>query len=251
MKYLFILCFFSLALIGRSQDINKTNSNGKKQGKWIENYESSSKKRYEGQFDNGTPYGQFIFWYENGRKRAIMNYSQNGIIARTTYFFDDGKKMGEGKYINKEKDSVWVYYDDGMISYRETYKKGMLHGERTIYYVKSNVNTMIEIPKERVYIREHYVNNQRHGTYEEFYLEGAKKVEGKYVDGNKEGSFTYYYSNGKFEKIEHYKYAVKHGAFLYFDESGKQLGKVFYDRGTLLESEKEINKFLEQAKKDK
>ena len=247
MKVLFILLLLAPFANGQGK-FNQTDAQGRKQGPWKETWPKNTVKKYEGQFKDDKPFGTFKFWHENGKMRAVMKYSNRGTVSRVEFFNERGKLMARGKYVNKQKDSTWVHYArKDVVSYVETYKKGKLEGERIVYYVGNVSNSTMGAPTGVVYIKEHYRNGMRHGTYTEFHPDGSKRGSGEYVDGNKEGRFEYYYPNGKREKIETYKFAVKHGLFMLFSEEGKEIGKLFYQQGELLEGKK-LEEYLSKGK---
>jgi len=58
---LLISIFLFVSVLGFSQDdFNKKDSQGRKQGKWVELHEKSSIKKYEGQFKDDKPFGEFM-----------------------------------------------------------------------------------------------------------------------------------------------------------------------------------------------
>ncbi len=244
MKYILLIAFM-VPVLAMSQTINQKDGQGRKQGKWVEKWPKSTIKKYEGNFKDDKPVGVFHFWYEGGKQQAIMKYTGKDVAYVQFYHESGGEVMAQGKYINKKKDSTWVYYDQrGRLSYIENYKNGKLHGEKTIYYVDANVtNTGVTFKEGVVMQKSHYRDGLMHGDFEQFYTTGKKKAVGKYVDGNKEGGFTYYYSNGRIEKSEHYKYSVLHGAVVLFDKNGVEKGKIYYREGRLMEG-KELDAFL-------
>jgi len=155
--------------------------------------------------------------------------------------------MAAGTYINKVKDAEWKYYDNReRLSQKENYVNGKLEGERINYYI-DGISIGSYVPNVVLRI-ENYKNGVLHGPFKQYYFDSAIKQEGTYLDGNYDGRLTYYYSNGRREKIETYKYAVKHGLFMVFDEEGTVKGKLFYQRGRLLEG-KELERYLKHVEK--
>ncbi len=84
------------------QTFNQSDANGMKQGKWTKNY-SNGTPRYEGQFKNNHPYGEFKYYYESGALKAITRFSTDGIVAHTKTFHENKQPMAEGKYIKQKK----------------------------------------------------------------------------------------------------------------------------------------------------
>src|SRR5688572_20924382 len=90
----------------------KTNGAVKKNGYIKKKDPATNKLVYEGEFKNDVPVGKFKYYYPNDSVRAIMHFRTGGKVAYAWLFHMSGKRMAEGKYINREtKDSVWTYYD--------------------------------------------------------------------------------------------------------------------------------------------
>src|SRR5437868_5424204 len=130
---IFILSFY-LSPANAQDAPNITDASGKKQGHWIK-LDSNKKKIYEGNFVDNIPVGKFVYTYDNGNTQAITIFSDNGKVARTKMFDYAGKITGEGKYIDKQKDSVWRFYnEDGKLIADEIYVKGKKNGVCKVYF---------------------------------------------------------------------------------------------------------------------
>lgn len=72
---------------------------GERNGIWLHRYTSNDKKRFEGNYVNGQPDGEHVYWHE------------------------DGKLWKKGKFIYGRKDGDWKYYDElGVLILTITYK---------------------------------------------------------------------------------------------------------------------------------
>lgn len=221
------LVLFLTSFVGFAQ-VNQKDSQGRKQGPWKKPYESSNVFQYVGQFKDDKPYGKFVYYYESGKTKVILEYKTDGKTSYAQMYHESGYLMARGKYINQLKDSTWVQYDDrGIISYQEDYKNGMLDGQRVIFYEPQGGQFKV---MEYSYWRK----GLQHGEYKKYHPNSKVSEEGNYVDGNKEGEIKHYHPNGKISLVEHYKYAVRHGFQIAFDEKGIQLGYKFYWEGVEL-----------------
>ena len=239
MKILLTLLITLFATLSFAQ--NKTDGEGRKQGPWKKRYQKSAHFIYEGQFKNDKPFGEFTYYYQSGNIKAKVKFLKGGEIAyNTMYHESSGYVMAIGKYVNKQKDSLWVYYDNkGYIKSQENYKAGKLDGQRVVYYEPLHGKTVVAK-------YELYTNGLRHGQVKEYYPNSKLKMEGTYKSGNLEGTVKYYYGNGKLERIERYKHAVKHGWWIFFDEkTGKQLASELFWEGTKLKGEMKKKKAAE------
>jgi antitoxin component YwqK of YwqJK toxin-antitoxin module len=240
LKSLLILFTLLLTVPAISQaDINKTDSQGRKQGIWKKGYPNVKAFKYTGQFKDDKPYGKFMYYRENGTCEAIIDFADNGKTGRSKMFHNSGYLMAMGKYINQKKDSIWLYFDDrGTISYQEKYLGGLLNGQ-TVYYYEPKEG---KLPVARY---EYYEDDILNGEFREYHENMKLKAEGNYLDGNLHGKIKYYHGNGKLQKICRYKHAVKHGFWIFYNEEGKQVGDKLYWEGLLLKGAARERKIAE------
>lgn len=238
-----ILLAFNLASqpgTGGEKPQNKTDEKGRKQGLWMKRHPNNTVPQYKGSFKDDKPQGRFYFYYPSGKTKAVVDYENNGKLARSVMFHESGEVMGKGKYVNEKKDSVWTYYDrKGLISMKETYDNGKLNGEKIIYYAPKKNG------EERIAEITHFKNGMAHGEWKQFFINGTVKAEGEFVDGNYDGTVTYYHPNGNKSSVKRYKNAVLHGWQRAFDENGKQLDEKLYNYNKELKG-KEKEAFIEK-----
>ncbi len=223
----FILAFTSYS---QAQSFNQLDDSGRKEGKWVK-YFDNRKMKYEGQFRNDMPFGKFIHYYNTGDVKAIVVFSDDGIIGRSTTYYKNGKLMAEGKFINEQKDSVWRYYlneaTNPLIS-TETYVNGELHGESITYYTETGDPAEIVV----------YEDGRKNGKLIKYFPDGILMTESYYKNGVPDGDFKHYHPDGKIQILGSYKNGLQLGNWKYYDESGKQV-----DEEEFLKQEevKEIN----------
>ncbi len=205
-----------------SQDVNQVDDLNRKQGKWVKTYPNGT-IRYEGQFYNDKPYGIFKYFYDDAKPKAVTVFSNDGIVAHTKTYFETGQIMAEGKFINRLKDSTWLYYSDvdSSLVASEEYKKGVLNGKSISYYPKTLQPAQIVI----------YKNGVKEGDFKKFFSDGKLMTKGIYKNDTLEGEFILYYDNGKTELKGWYKAGMETGKWQYYDESGKSITKDEYKRG--------------------
>jgi len=223
-KHTFLfLTFLTVTDFGQ---VNQKDAQGRKQGVWKKPYPSSAAFIYVGQFKDDKPLGQFTYFYESGKTKIIMDFRDDGKTSYAKMYHESGYLMARGKYINQEKDSTWVTYDDrGIISYQEDYKKGKLDGQRVIFYEPVN-------GQYKVMEYSYWKAGLQHGEYKKYHPNSKVAEEGNYVDGNKHGEVKHYHPHGKIALVQRYKYAVKHGYQIAYDKTGKRTGYTLYCDGT-------------------
>ncbi|PLW98682.1 MAG: hypothetical protein C0591_03930 [Marinilabiliales bacterium] len=203
------LLMFIFINISLSQ--NLTDQQGRKQGKWVKNYNYGS-MRYEGMFLDDKPVGEFKYYYKDGSLKAITRYSASGDSAATKSFHKNGKTMAEGIYFKQQKEGKWLYYsdlDEALIS-EENYKNGQLHGKLITFYPESGK------PAEILEYRE----GKREGPLLKFFPEGSTMTEGTYVNDSLDGKFTLYWPDGKIQVSGAYDHGMQSGDWTYYDEEG-------------------------------
>ena len=88
--FLLLLNFLTISILF-AQPVNKTDSLGRKQGAW-KKYKGDT-LIYQGQFRNDIPFGDFSYYFADGKVKSKVKYSENGLIANTVVYHSNGKKM--------------------------------------------------------------------------------------------------------------------------------------------------------------
>lgn len=216
---LFISIIFLSFTYLQAQDLNQVDSNGNKQGKWRKTYLSGVIK-YEGQFRNDKPYGIFKHYYEDAQLKANTTFSDDGIIAHTKSFHENGQPLADGKYINQKRDSTWNFYSDidGSLVSVENYKIGTLYGLNILYY--PGQDQVAEITE--------YISGKKEGPYLKYFPDGKIMIEGNYSNNQLDGKYTVYYDDGTIEIDGKYLNGIKEGNWDYYDEEGKTISEEDY-----------------------
>jgi antitoxin component YwqK of YwqJK toxin-antitoxin module len=222
MKKLLFMLFFTLALLPLASAQNQTDARGLKQGPWAGTYGNGA-IRYRGQFQHGVPYGTFTYFYPTGAIKAKMKYSHHGHVAHVQSFHLNGKLMAEGKYLDRKKDSTWLYFSniDGKKVLEENYSKGIKEGATIIYFPKT------EHPSELT----EYKQGKKNGKWIRYFPDGKISTSGFYVNDTLQGSFQVYDVNGKLLMKGQYKNAMQDGLWQTYDSLGRVTKKVFYHNG--------------------
>jgi antitoxin component YwqK of YwqJK toxin-antitoxin module len=228
-KIVFTSIFSIFTLFLFSQDLNKTDANGKKQGDWKKYYENGF-VRYQGQFKDDKPVGTFNYYYETGKPSIIMNY--DGDVSRTIAFYEEGKLKAKGNYKNQQKDSIWNYYSSaGYKVSEELYVNGKKQG---------TVKTFFEDGK--IAEEKEYTNDVEEGEWNQYYEDGKVRMKSTYKNGVLEGK-TYYYDRGGKKMIEgNFLHDVRHGAWMFFDEKENITKKEIFVNGKCQNCEQNIIK---------
>lgn len=230
-KLLILLFIIQMPLIASAQntsdEINKTDAKGLKQGKWTKDY-PNGKLRYSGQFENNKPVGQFLYYYETGKPKATIQHAGDGKHASTTLFAEDGSKMAEGFYTNQLKDSTWKYFDSkGNLSAIECYKNTKMHGIWKTYYQADTAIAELTT----------YKDGKKDGPWKQFFKSGKLKCAGFYFNENLDGEYIGFNTEGITLYKGQYSDGLREGLWEYFTDEGKLKTKEWYKNGEMIKEE--------------
>ena len=68
--------------------------------------------RFEGQFKDDFPIGEFVYYDESGAVKVRNNYSSDGSVAESVMYSDSGVVVAQGNYKNKRKDGLWRFFSE-------------------------------------------------------------------------------------------------------------------------------------------
>lgn len=225
---------------GNDSIVNYTDIQGNKQGKWIRKYDKD-KIAYMGYFKNNMLVGNYKRWYYSGALKAEINYNEEGSVGYAKLYWDNGKLMATGKYINQNvKDSIWQYYGtDGILMLKESYKNGVLDGNTVAYFRNGNRSKLAP-----------YTNGKLNGIYKEYWEDnGITRLEIYYKDGVRYGAINVFYENGKPYLKGNYFCDLPHGKWIVYFKDGKIEKELDYYHGTLKNEDKYNEEFKQQMKK--
>jgi len=192
---------------------NQTDNSGKKQG-WWKRYYPDGTIMYTGFFVNNSPQGSFKRYFENGNRKAIMRFSDDGKSANAILFYMNGELAAEGKYIGTNKDSTWNYYSyyTHTLSLVENYSAGKKNGTSVKYYDNGGVAEIIDWESDikngkwfqyfedgSLRLSSSYVNDKTDGPYKVYTAPDLLAIDGKYINGNMDGTWKFFNEKGDLE----------------------------------------------------
>ena len=245
-KTLLVLIILIMTSKGFSQNVgqkgdtlkNYTDINGNKQGYWEKKYKNGN-IAYQATFKNNKLIGTYKRYYENGQVFALIKYPEHpDSLAGVTYFWDDGKLLAKGHFIEQKlKEGLWTYYNTEEKKIAEiNYKHGVLNGKKTVYYHSGAPSYKIT-----------YKNGIKDGVEVRYYDNGEKETEQQIKNGTFEGKIYIYYPSGKFKIMGSYKNNLKDGKWTFFNSSGGIDYTIIYHKG-IAENQDELDeKFTKQV----
>ena len=228
-KSVLLLCIVALSTCTVYSQ-NVTDGNGKKQGEWIKK-DNKGRIIYKGVFKDDYPVDTFYYYDAKGRVELKSFFSDKGEVAYSRYLYPNGNIKAEGKYINKQKDSVWVYYTEkGVKISEENYKNNLKHGTEKIW--NKDGKTVVRATE--------YKNGKKYGEeFENLYSEGYYTV--FYKNDKKDGDYKEYYSSKRLRQKGQYSDGYKQGIWEVYDSFGNIVQKLFYKNDTLTDNKLLVN----------
>ena len=151
--------------------INIRDSNGLKQGKWLEHFPKEEKFDYD------------IINYENGLKQGVFKaYRKDSTLYMKGNFVDD-KLHGEH----------YTYYQTGQLKIKTHYLRGKENGKRIVYNKDGSKYSETE-----------YLDNLRNGNYILYYSNGNIQLKGEYTMGKKTGIWKKFSKSGEIIETNQY-----------------------------------------------
>lgn len=247
-RIFFILISISISFQMHSQNIgqkgdtllNYTDINGLKQGNWNKTY-TNGQLQYETYFIDNKPVGDFKRYNKKGDLVAWLKYTEGNSISRATLYHTNGKVAARGNYFDKNKDSIWHYFNDANVCYlTEAYKKGVKHGTFKTY------------TSEKALIEElNWENGVKHGPWKKYFVNGKIMWEANYINGTLEGLTKTYYKSGTIHKEGVFENDLMEGAWRTYNENGSLINVYNYDNGVCPEAEEAENIELKELLQNK
>ena len=228
-KNILFFVFLISAIIPMSQNadsINQTDAQGRKQGFW-KKVDQTGIVKYEGYFKDDVPYGEFRYFYEDGKIKAISQIFDAGKSSYTKTVHPNGKLMSNGKYTDKAKDSLWKYYDEaGSMLAEEFYLENKKEGEWKTFHKEGGISEILT-----------YKNDVLNGKWIQFCTDGTLKLEANYADGAMEGMAVYYYNTGVIKAKGNFTKGLKNGRWEFFTREAQLEKTEIYSEGRLFSTE--------------
>lgn len=211
--------FLIIGLYAWSQkpvEINQTDIDGKKFGKWEARYPEGT-IRYTGEFYNDKPIGEFLYYFPSGKLRASNSWSNNGSKAFNKTYSEDGILLAEGIYVDQKKDSIWRIYTEieGLLLSEETYKNNILNGLTKVYYPETGqLSETLE-----------YVDGNKEGPWITYYENAKIHSEGSFINNQIDGPISYFHLNSQIQVKGQYKSGERVGVWQTYDEDGQLIAE--------------------------
>lgn len=201
---------FGLPCIAQTDSVlNQLDRTGKKHGKWVKK-DAKGNKVYSGTFEHGVPVDTFLYFSPKQKLKAKAIHRGKKQVVQMINYHSNGNVQATGKYINKEKDSIWTFYrKDGTLVSKENFSKGQLNDTSRYYYYSGALLK-----------KTHFEQGVRHGQETLYYENGQVNKIVHYDHGKLHGPYTVFFPDGDTMSTGQYQQDLKSGTWMYFDEEG-------------------------------
>lgn len=221
----------------KGDTINRRDAKGLQQGVWRKYYKTDTLAS-EMHFWNGRHDGFFRTYSQSGKLQTEVKYRPGYLeIGDGKIFYEDGTVKAKGKYVNKQKDSVWTYFDDkGILSSTEFYVKGSKEGISRVYFPDG------KIAEETI-----YKNGKKNGPHKQFYPDGTQKVAATNKAGEYAGLVSIMYPSGKLWQSGRYVNGLREGKWIINKPDGTLDHEENYRKGKILNPVAEKEEKLDEG----
>ena len=239
----FLLTISLTAKCQTGSEINKTDPQGRKQGRWIKKYPGEI-VMYDGYFKNDHPVGEFRRFYESSTLKSLLIFSEDGTKADATIYHPNGNIASKGTYINQKKEGKWQFFSALIKDYlicEESYSGNLVNGQSVKFYPDSTV-------AERV----NYINNLKQGELTSYYPNGAKCLNSNYLNDKLNGKFEVWFENGSIQFSGQYNNDTRDGTWYIYNNDGKLKYKLEYIAGVTNDRQLDIDEsdYLDSLEKN-
>jgi uncharacterized protein len=195
-------------------------------------------------FENGKEDGDWIYYHENKKKKAVGKYRNGKKQGSWTYYYPNARVQQTGSYVGGKLSGIWKwYYETGELLIEESYIYGQQDGESIEYSVLGEIiskGNYIEGYKEGEWIfivgdQKHigrYVMDMKNGEWKSYYVEEEiPSFEGRYVQGNPDGNHEFYHNNGMIKEYRFFSEGLKVKSWSKYDEYGDLIIVILYKDG--------------------
>jgi antitoxin component YwqK of YwqJK toxin-antitoxin module len=227
-----LLTVSAVATCQSTEEINKTDQLGRKQGHWIKKYQNGN-LLYDGIFRDNHPVGEFKRYNEDKTLKSVLVYSPDGNEVDATIYHPNGFIASQGKYINQLKEGKWKFYTMYLKEHlicEEAYSKNLRNGLSVKFY-----------PDNTVAEKTNYVNGRKEGEWLQYHENGKLFLKTSYSGDKLNGKFEVWYDDGKPQISGAYKNNLRDGTWRIYKKDGTQRYVLNYISGVTKDHQIDID----------
>lgn len=161
-----------------------------KEGRWVFWYDNGQKKA-DTDYLNGKRHGKRTFWFESGQVKEESTWKDNDLDGKQTFFYKNGKKEKEIEYKAGKEHGAMQSWDD----------KGGKREGKTVYWFPAKDGGQGGQKKEEI----DYKAGKTDGSHVWYWENGKKKVDTRFLNGRKTGLSSEWSMQGSFLQATCYR----------------------------------------------
>jgi antitoxin component YwqK of YwqJK toxin-antitoxin module len=200
--------------------VNRTDSQGRKQGTFREYYENGKLKKEENYLDDQL-HGYYREFDGRGELVLAMRYERGHIVEEID---EDLKELLDMKS---------TYDEQGRVIFTGGYKEGIPVGIHRFYDTTGMVENAHLYNELGQKIGEGIIDEQgrKKGPWTDYYNTGEIKARGTYTDNQRSGPWTFYYKDGSIEQKGRFERDKYQGLWIWYYPNGNTWREESYFNG--------------------
>lgn len=214
---------YDMGRLLKQENINRTDSDGSKEGVWKEFY-TDRKVKMEGSYRNNLQDGYWKSYDERGELVETLKYAMGQLVS-------DAEELSN---LNVKEQYYTSGLGEGRLKFRGTYREGKEHGTHNWFGENGAVDSSVVYRNGVMVARGRLgTSGMRDGYWIDYYYpSGAKKSEGNYENGYRRGEWVFYYESGGVEAKGKYTGESKpDGQWRWFYENGVNMRDEVFTNG--------------------
>lgn len=171
---------------------------------------------------------------------------RNGLRQGPSVIRQSDGSREEGRWVDDEKDGLWLTVDGDGSRQEERYRAGELHGlqqrfnadgERIAFRnfrhgtLHGSADWVDDYGEREV---ADYLNGEREGEFRRYSASGVLLEQGHYVNGEPDGAYYLFAEDGRMAEKRVYRQGVAHGDWLHTDSEGRPQLRRSFENGELV-----------------
>ena len=209
----------------------------------FEMYYSTGSPQKQGHYKNNQKNGEWIEYYDNGKKKSELNY-QEDIMEKALYYYYSGQLKSENRYkVNDNfKNSKYeastltdgeqkYYFENGKLESISHYEKGKKNGLFESWNIvgvkKSEINFCLDVYSGNFKTWFDNGKPEKNISYGKPIYDSIRKAYKEVLDGK----YETYYNNGNPQQLKNFKQGKEDGALIEYHENYIKANEQNYSEG--------------------
>ena len=217
---------------------NRRDEKGRRQGDWMR-FHPNGNPAYKARFKDDQPIDTLTRYYKNGKKFVEIVFDDETNRGKGKFFSEQGDLLGEGFFLNMQKDSIWRFYDEeGHLKSKEMFQFNKREGASKVFFDSGQLASEVN-----------YEEGQKQGLEKRYYPGGELRVTVTYKDGKLNGPYSVFFKNGQKEIDGFYTNNKRDKTWVFYDVQGNKKMTLIFENGQLQNEDRLNEKEMEEFKR--